>query len=328
MRRTSLRLGILLALLAALVAAPLPAGAAADASGHGRPWPTHRITYVDRTLDHRAVRIAVRAWNHSGLDIRFVKAARGQRPDVVIRNSAHVPGGCGTGLAQLGYVPGHQSFIDILHGTDADGQNCAWPGQALVMTHELGHVLGLGHIENACSIMNDHHVNGVAPFRCLDPNHADAPRPGRWWCRLLAAPELKMAQRWYGGHPHVASPEWCDVVPRIAATGALSVFPPSSGDAGFTLTRAPEPPLPGWLGTWGYGMPGSEVHVTPDACTAVPGDRSTMVAALAWGSTGVGGRASGSLGRLAPGTYCVAAWQFDQISVYAQAPATAMLTVT
>ncbi len=142
-----------------------------------RRWPRGTITYVDATRDRGAVKRAVRFWNDSGVDVRFQKIKNKRRADLVIRNSRRVPGGCGTGLATLGYTGRRQAFVNILHGSDADGQTCAEPGQTLVMTHELGHVLGLGHDDSKCSIMNSYHVNGVAPSQCFTPESPTSTRP-------------------------------------------------------------------------------------------------------------------------------------------------------
>ena len=150
-----------------------------------RKWPKGRITYVDKSLDPVAVKPAVRAWNASGLKIRFKKVTSARKARLVIKNTKRVPGGCGTGYGTLGYPgPGRKAYVSILHGTDADGQKCAFPGQTLVVAHELGHVLGLEHNTSGCSLMNTSHTNGVAPTLCLGDD-IDEAKPGRWRCRLL-----------------------------------------------------------------------------------------------------------------------------------------------
>ncbi len=132
-----------------------------------RRWPRGPITYFDATRDSGAVKQAVQFWNQSGAKVRFKKIKNKRRADLLIRNSKRVPFGCGTGLATVGFTGRRQAYVNILHGEDADGQACAEPGQTLVLTHELGHVLGLGHDDSKCSIMNSYHVNGVAPGQCF-----------------------------------------------------------------------------------------------------------------------------------------------------------------
>lgn len=319
------RVRVALALMVALV---LTAGLAASAAAAPRTWPKGRITYVDQTRDPQAVRLAVRAWNRSGVDIRFVKVASARKARLVIRNSSRVPGGCGTGLATLGYPgPGRKGFVHILHGTDADGQSCAVPGQTLVLAHELGHVVGLEHNMSGCSLMNTSHTNGVAPSLCLDGT-PDAAKPGRWRCRLMERVDLKRAQRLYGGKVKVQETEYCDAIDRIPATGPVTAGTTDGSYVSLTATRAAEPAVPAWLGTWAYGEPGFEVHATSGACTAVPGDDSTQVGLGLWGETPVGGTVSEFLQPLPAGPVCLSVWQFDQGYNFALAPSTVMVTGT
>ncbi|WP_162599836.1 M57 family metalloprotease [Nocardioides solisilvae] len=304
-----------------------PGSAAAGARGI-RKWPRGRITYVDRTKDRDAVRAAVKLWNRSGVKIRFVKVRKASRAALVIRDSTNVPSGCGSGLASLGYVPGGRAFVNILHGGDEGGQGCAFPGQTLVVAHELGHVLGLRHDDSRCSVMNSSHVNGVAQRECLGEDLSATAKPGRWRCRVLERVDLKRAARMYGGRPKVRQQEWCDAIERIPATGPVTWTPDSYGGAGdLTVVRGAEPPVPGWLGTWGFGAPGLEVHATPGVCTAVPGDDATTVRTDLW-EVPVGASQEVSLYGLAPGTHCVSVWQFDQGTNYALAPSTVTVTVS
>ncbi|CAA9387774.1 MAG: hypothetical protein AVDCRST_MAG32-2119 [uncultured Nocardioides sp.] len=315
------RLPALMALLVtvALLAMTTPADAAP------RKWPKGPITYADRSKDPEAVRLAVQAWNRSGLRIRFKQVRNPRRADVVIRNTKRVPAGCGTGYGTLGYPgPGRQAFVSILHGTDAGGQGCALPGQTRVVAHELGHVLGLEHYMKSCSLMNTSHVNGVAGSQCIDRNDINAAKPGRWRCRLLEGVDLRAARRLYGGRPRLSQPEWCDAVDRIPATGAVSVDPVAQT---VTVTRAAEPALPGWLGPWGWGEPGFEVHATPSTCTAVPGDDATQVGVGLWGATPVGGSLTEYVFGLPPGLQCITVWQFDRGTNFSLLPTSVMVEV-
>lgn len=318
------RVRVFLALLTALV---LTVGLASSADAAPRKWPKGRITYVDKSLDPDAVKAAVRAWNTSGLDLKFVKVSSARRARLVIKNTKRVPGGCGTGYGTLGYPgPGRKATVSILHGSDADGQKCAWPGQTLVVAHELGHVLGLEHNMSGCSLMNTSHTNGVAPSLCIGDDF-EAAKPGRWRCRIIEKVDLKRAKRIYGGRPRLDETEWCDAIDRIPATGTVT---PTQVGSGFsvTVTRAPEPAVPAWLGTWAYGEPGFEVHATPAACTAVPGDDTTQVGLGLWGATPVGAAADEYLRPLPAGPVCLSVWQFDQGYNFALAPTTVMVTGT
>ena len=184
------RVRLVLALLTALV---LTVGLASAAEAAPRKWPKGRITYVDKSRDRDAVKAAVKAWNTSGLRVRFVKVSSARKARLVIKNTRRVPAGCGTGFGTLGYPgPGRKATVSILHGSEADGQKCAWPGQTLVVAHELGHVLGLDHDMSRCSLMNTSHTNGVAPSLCIGDD-IDAAKPGRWRCRVIEKVDLKAA---------------------------------------------------------------------------------------------------------------------------------------
>ncbi|GAA5123335.1 hypothetical protein GCM10023339_43050 [Alloalcanivorax gelatiniphagus] len=317
---------VVTAVLAVLVALALSVGLASTAEAAPRKWPKGRITYVDRSLDPVAVTNAVRAWNSSGIKVRFKKVASVRKARLVIRNTKRVPAGCGTGYGTLGYPgPGRKAYVSILHGSDADGQKCAWPGQSLVVAHELGHVLGLDHDMSGCSLMNTSHTNGVAPSLCIGDD-VEAAKPGRWRCRVLERVDLRRAKRLYGGKVRVSEPEWCDAIDRIPATGAATATQVSGSFFSLTVTRAPEPGVPAWLGTWGYGEPGFEVHATPGACTAVPGDDATQVGVGLWGATPVGGTLTENLQPLPAGPVCLSVWQFDQGHNFALLGSTALVT--
>lgn len=292
-----------------------------------RKWPGRKITYYDDTLDPDAVKRAVRIWNTSGMKMRFKKISSKRTADLVLKNSKKVPSGCGTGVATLGYTGRRQAFVRILHGTDADGQSCAWPGQTLVLTHELGHVLGLQHDDSRCSVMNSYHVNGVAPGQCFTPDPADFDEsPGRWWCGGLVKKDIKRAKRMYGGRVQVPVTPWCDIVPLLPATGPVTAVATGGSGAQVTLHRHPEPALPSWL-VGSAAPPMYEVHLTPGACSATAGNELTIEKRYPW--TAAPGTPELVLDGFFPaGVQCFTAWAIDALGRYAAAPSTTLVTVS
>ncbi len=312
--------------LAACVLAFAPSVAQAR---DGVRWPGTRITYFDATRDKTAVRRAVSAWNSTGLRIRFVRVFARARANIVIRNSTNVPDGCGTGLATLGYLgKGRQGYVNILHGAPKDGQGCAWPGQTFVVTHELGHVLGLGHDDGACALMNTSHTDGIAASKCMADDEVQA-HLGQWRCRLIEPRDLRRVQRKYGGTIRsVKSNPWCDLVARMAAPSAMTAtFDETRNAVAIELTRPVESAIPSYMANYA-SKPYYEIHRATGAdCTSVQAsDDSSRVARYAWSV------ASGAIETwydrgLAAGAYCWSAWAFDALGRVSTSSATTSFDV-
>jgi PKD domain len=141
---SSTRAGGLLVLAAAAAAA---LGGAAGASSTTRVWPGATIGYRDLTGDHgyhAAVLAAVAAWNRLGLGVRFVQAQPG-RAAVQI---AFAGGRCLSGVAgsaPIGFQPVRARVVV---------RSCPRVVRPLLVTHELGRVLGLTNDDAGCSLMN------------------------------------------------------------------------------------------------------------------------------------------------------------------------------
>jgi hypothetical protein len=172
------------ALVAALASALLGAGRADGYQFEGGRWPTRTITYYVETPAYAwSVDIAAYAWNTSGARVRFVRSSRaGARVLVGIRwyrqtaGDAHVSR-IGTSFvsAKVGIQAGHDRYE-----------------MALIMAHELGHVLGLDHEMRTCATMNPS-IGGDHTTLCPTP-----PR-GTWTCRLLQPDDVRGAVALYGG---------------------------------------------------------------------------------------------------------------------------------
>lgn len=289
-----------------------------------RRWPGKRITYFDASKDHQAVNKAVWLWNHSGIKMKFTKVKSKKRAKLVIRNSRKVPQGCGTGLATLGYTGKRQAYVNILHGTDADGQSCAWPGQTLVVAHELGHVLGLTHDDGRCSLMNSYHVNGVAQGQCVDRDPYGFPSPGHWNCRVLQKVDIKRAKKMYGGKVKVRPTEWCDLGVKMPASGPIAAAPLGGGWVGITLHHLPEPAQEAWLNVNARG-PARAVTMTPGPCAAPTG---APVTHGPYGWNVPAGVDDTIHQQLSAGLWCVSGTAYDTLGRPALAPSMVEVNVT
>jgi len=179
---------------AALLAITFVPGSSAYRIEGGR-WPTATITYYNEVPAYSwAVYTAAYAWNTSGARVRFVKSSRRNAKVLVgIRwfkeaGDANVQRVNGRFLgAQVGIRSGQDRYT-----------------MALVLTHELGHVLGLDHENRVCATMNTFLVD-------RHPEYCAAAPAGKWICRLLRTDDVRGAVSLYGGAVRpIRGPEFCN----------------------------------------------------------------------------------------------------------------------
>jgi hypothetical protein len=179
MPKSLLMRATLAAILLALVLVP-SAGAYTFLGGR---WQTRTITYFNEVPAYNwSVDTAAYAWNSSGVHVRFLKGSR-RNANVLLGVQWFTPAGDARPLIRDGRI--FSAKVGIRNGLDRYTM-------ALVVAHELGHVLGLGHETHVCATMNP----------ALDVDHPElcpAPPRGMWVCRLLRDDDVRGAVRLYGG---------------------------------------------------------------------------------------------------------------------------------
>src|SRR2546421_12819801 len=125
------RLAVTLAV--ALVAIAVPSAAGAYRREGGR-WPTATVTYYNEVPAYTwAVDTAAYAWNSSGAHVQFLKSPNARSADILVGVRWFKIAGEARIQRMGGRIVGAQ--IGIRNGQDRYTM-------ALVLTHELGHVLG------------------------------------------------------------------------------------------------------------------------------------------------------------------------------------------
>jgi hypothetical protein len=180
-------------LCTALVAVAILPSAGAYRLEGGR-WPTSTITYYNEVPAYSwAVDTAAYAWNTSGARVQFLKSSRRDAKVLIgIRWFKNA------GDANVQRVGGRfvSAQVGIRSGQDRYTM-------ALVLAHELGHVLGLDHEDRVCATMNSYLADG-------SPKHCAAVPKGKWTCRLLRVDDVRGAVSLYGGTVRpIRGPEFC-----------------------------------------------------------------------------------------------------------------------
>lgn len=208
---------VILLTAAGLLAAGAPAGAY---SLGGQAW-NKRTIKVDSALGAKhepAVRAALRAWSTSGVRIRLVRVRRGGDLHILPGTARTIPGGA-AGFAPIGMQPNRRIRILSSANSKPNGLDYTF---ARIITHELGHAIGLGHSNRRCATMSPLVPN--APD-CMKTTHFHEGGVGSF-CRLLQADDIRGAVKRYGGRVRLA-PLVCY---RTPAPARPTLAPAPSGD--------------------------------------------------------------------------------------------------
>lgn len=218
-----MRLALAAALLCALVFAP-----AAEAYKRlNYRWPSRTILYYDATgKQYKAnVAAAAAAWNKSGTKARWKRVSK-SRARVQIRVSKKIPS---AGLAT--YYGGQRGLIQIQPGmkklreSKAEGNWVA----TTIMTHEMGHIMGLDHETKRCAVMQP----------AIGIGCANAKDPWQYRCRVLETDDVRGGVALFGGKVGKVGPEFCDATkPPGAPTDVTAV--PFDDTGGFDEEEVPQ----------------------------------------------------------------------------------------
>jgi Matrixin len=269
------------------------------------PWPGGVVRIANEATDQEwALERAVAAWNASGAHVQLSLVSPADA-DVVIESSG--PASCGHADATVGDVPGAR--VRIFARDDADPACNGYTG-AIVLAHELGHVLGLGHTTGECSAMNPS-GSYRGPVECAPLD------PWLWYCRLLEPGDVERAAALYGGGPRLSAERGCPLYTAAGPPLGLQVTAAAGGAVEASFERPPDPSLPPFL-AGEAGESSFSASLSPGGCPARPEG-----AHYRWS----GGVQHMSFGDKPPGPYCVAVWAFDGLGRPGSAPAVAAVDV-
>jgi hypothetical protein len=262
----------------------------------GRAWPGGIIRYYNAAPDQRwAVQRAVAAWNSSGARVRFVAVPAAQAQLRI----EHFQGASCTinAEATVGYAASARVWI---YRRDQSSPYCNSYMAVQALTHELGHVLGLGHELRGCSRMN--------PSGSLQgPRLCSRGASWQWRCQMLTPDDVAGAVALYGGSPREEQgPEDCDLYAAIQSPSGLRVaWADTPPHVRVSFSRPPSIGVPTFLSAQEHASEAFVAVDAPNRCETDPRAHAGHV----W-SVRPGGVQSIVM-TLPRGTDCLSVWAID-----------------
>lgn len=130
---------------------------------------SHDIHYYNETGDGFAVEDAARSWNQAGLPVKFVAVSDPDEADLLIKQMP---------IPAMRHKYCSQDCIGLSNsiGYDVAEKNVVYLGETVntlelnrLVLHEFGHVLGLMHTQQRCSIMTPSYTCSASRKRLEQP---------------------------------------------------------------------------------------------------------------------------------------------------------------